>query len=134
MPITYDIRSDLKLVIIIHTGSIPDEEFLSAYNQLSQDENFNITYNRLVDLRHADSRVRTTDALSRLARASEERHLGVSPRPKTAVITASDLTYGLSRMYYAISSNASRDFGVFKSLEQGLSWLNLPPDTLSDYD
>ena len=131
MPITYTIRPDLKTIIITHTGVIPDDEFLQAYADLYNNEAFDISFNRLIDIRKADSSPRSSDALSKLASSSEQRHEGVQSRPKTAVITSSDLSFGMARMYNALSSNASRDFTVFKSLEEGLSWLGLPADILS---
>lgn len=132
MPITYTIRPDLRLIVITHTGIVEDEEFIQAYARLSCDEKFDITYNRLVDLRNTDSRVRSTEALRRLAKIDEAQHEGIiSPVPKTAVIAPSDLSYGLTRMYNAMSSDAVREFAVFKTAEEGLAWLDLPSDVLS---
>lgn len=132
MPITYTIRTDLKLIIIKHSGSVPDEEFLQAYKQLALDKNFDITYDRLIDLRNTDSHVRSAEALGKLAKASEQRHVGTNPAPKTAVLAPKDLSYGLARMYSALSSDTNRELAVFKSVEEVLAWLNIPSDILSD--
>ena len=132
MPITYIIRSDLRLILITHTGVVADDEFLQGYRKLSNDKKFNISFNRLVDLRNTDSRIRSSDALANLAKLSEHKHRETDSVPKTAVIAPTDLSYGLVRMYNALSSDAAREIVVFKSVAQALSWLDAPADLLSD--
>lgn len=131
MPITFQFRKDLKLVISTHIGLIPDNEFLLAYQQLFTDAGFNSSYKLLVDLRSTDSSPRSSDALKALAEWKMRIYEGRDQIPKIAVVAPDDLSYGLSRMYDMHSAALPGEYVVFKSSEKALSWLNVPPEVLT---
>jgi hypothetical protein len=67
MPITYQLKPDERLVIMVHIGVVTDDEFLSFYKALYEDTRFDKSFNLLVDLRQTESSVRSAAALNQLA-------------------------------------------------------------------
>ena len=132
MSITFQFRPDLHLILSTHNGDVPDAEFLQSYLDLFSDDNFDLSHDRLIDLRHADSSVRSPDALATLAAFVEERYRNTGLMPKTAVIAPEYVSFGLSRIYEVFSSLVPGEFVVFKSVDAALAWLQVPTDVLSD--
>ena len=130
MPITHDIRPDLALIISTHVGSISDDEFLASYKALFDDPRFDLGYNRLVDLRKANSGTRSPEALYAFARFMEERYRDAEAAPKTAVIAPRDISFGLARMYEAYTDLVPGDFVVFRAADAALAWLKAPEGIL----
>jgi len=132
MPIVSQIRSDLHLIISIHIGMVPDEEFLQFYNELYSGGQTDLSYDRLVDLRRTDSSVRSSDALRALAHILEQQYAGTNLNPKTAVIAPQALSFGLGRMYESFASSVPGEFVIFRAVDAALAWLGAPSDVLSD--
>ena len=42
MPITYQLKPDENLVILVHVGAVTDDEFLSFYQALYEDTRFDV--------------------------------------------------------------------------------------------
>ena len=132
MPISYHIRPDLRLTISTHVGVVPDHEFLQSYEALYADDAFDLSFDRLVDLRQADSRARSADALRRIAAIVVDQYRDTQLRPKTAVLAPSSLSFGLSRMYEAFASAVPGEFVVFRATDAALAWLGVEPDVLPE--
>ncbi|MBN1163735.1 MAG: hypothetical protein JXB45_04100 [Candidatus Krumholzibacteriota bacterium] len=126
MPIKYTIIKDRGLIVSIHTGSVPDKEFIDSYTKLFSDPEFDLGYNLLIDLRQAESVNRSSAALHTIASMVKARYQGSKQQPKTAIIASSDLSYGLSRMYQAYSDAVSGESSVFRNLDEALEWLGVP--------
>ena len=133
MPITFDIKPDKSLVVAVHDGVVPDEEFVSAYKLLLENDRFDDSYNLLVDLRRADSSARGTDALKGFAEFMRNQYANVGTRPKIAVVAPENISFGLARMYEAFSDSVPMDFMVFRELSGALNWLGLDGDLLDDH-
>jgi len=131
MPITYHFMPDQKLVITVHVGTIPDDEFMNSYISLYKDARFDREFNQLVDLRQTDSSARDPETLQSFATFVQEQFRNSTATPKVAVIAPSDLSFGLARMYEAFSNIIPWDFVVFRSVDAALAWLGLP-DNLTD--
>lgn len=67
MPIIFHFKPEAKLLICVHAGTTPDEEFLASYKALYENDLFNNSMNRLIDLRQADNPTRGTDVLRQSA-------------------------------------------------------------------
>ncbi|MGD2151346.1 MAG: hypothetical protein PVF99_12120, partial [Desulfobacterales bacterium] len=99
MPITYQLKPDERLVIFIHVGVVTDEEFLSFYKALYEENRFDKSFNALVDLRQTESTVRSAEALTEFAEFIYEQYTNITSRPKVAVVAPEDISFGLARMY-----------------------------------
>ena len=89
MPITRKIMPDDRLVILGHVGSVPDDEFLSSYRALFNDARYDRSFNLLVDLRRADSSVRSPETLREFAKFVGRQFANTKAGPKVAVVTTS---------------------------------------------
>jgi len=134
MPITFYIKPEAKLVISVHTGSTPEDEFIASYKSLYENELFDASMNRLMDLRRADVSQVSMGALSQLAELLQEQFTENSENPKVAVVAEQGLFFDLTRMYDAISDVVPLDIAIFHSAEAALAWLGLPKDFMGDID
>ncbi len=134
MPITFHYRPEVNLVICVHIGNRPDDEFLAAYKGMYKNDLYNISMNRLVDFRQALSSSRSSSALKELARFVDIQFAGTNAHPKVAVIAPGDLSFGISRMYEAFSDTAPWDLVVFRAVDAALAWLGLPEDFMDKFE
>lgn len=131
MPITLHTHPEHEVIILVHSGHIPDEEFLAFYQKFFTGGSFDPSLNLLVDLRAADSSPRTSGILRRIAMMAT-KHLQVpATRPRVAVVAPEDLSFGLARMYEGFSGSIPWDFTVFRAMEAALAWLGLPQNILT---
>lgn len=132
MPITCRFMDDEGLIVFRHEGVVTDEEFLATYKSHHQDPRFEQSHDILVDLRDADSGVRSPEALRSIA-TFRSRLLGdAAGNPRVAVVAPTDISYGLARMYEAYSDALPFEFVVFKDIGAALAWLRVPEDLLDD--
>lgn len=134
MPIEYQGRPEHNLIILVHVGTIPDDEFLTFYESLYGSNQFDPSMNLLVDLRQADSTSRSSVVLRQLANTVVERYKGITTRPKVAVVAPKDLSFGLARMYEVYADSVPWDFVVFRAVDAALAWLGVPDDLMGDPD
>lgn len=131
MPITYRIIKEHGLIVSIHSGTAPDDEFLRIYGQLFEDPDFSDRYHLLVDLRRASSEERSTTALRSLSSIVAQRYRNVESAPKTAIIAPTDISYGLGRMYQTFVDTVPGEVVIFRAADAALAWLGAPPDVLA---
>jgi len=130
MSIELHLRPDHHLAILIHIGTIPDDEFLSFYESLYENKSFNPTMDQLIDLRQADSEPRSPDVLRQFSEYVRTAFQDITKRPKIAVVAPKDLSFGLARMYQAFASSVPWEFMVFRAMGAALAWLGLPEDLM----
>ena len=133
MPIKYYNKPEHNLIIFVHIGVVSDEEFLSFYRAYLEDSCFDKTFNLLIDLRKAESRVRSAEVLKELA--DLVRSYAPSPAstlPKAAVIAPIAVSFGLARMYQAYHDLAPVDYTVFRAVDAALAWLGTPEDLMDN--
>ncbi|MGD8761551.1 MAG: STAS/SEC14 domain-containing protein [Desulfobacteraceae bacterium] len=134
MPITYQLKPDERLVILVHVGTVTDDEFLSFYKTLYEDTRFDKSFNLLVDLRQAESSVRSTGALDEFADFMRRQFVASTARLKVAVVAPKDISFGLARMYKVFSDDMPWEFEVFRAVEAALAWLGLSASLMNDLD
>jgi hypothetical protein len=130
MPIVYRIIKEHRLIVSVHIGTVPDDEFLHSYKCLLHDAAFDESYNLLIDLRRATSGERSTEALRRLSSAVEQRYRIVELAPRTAVIAPADISYGLGRMYQSFVDTVPGEVVIFRATDAALAWLDVPSGVL----
>lgn len=134
MPITYHLKPDERLVILVHTGIVTDDEFMSFYKALFEGTQFDESFNLLVDLRQAESSVRSAATLDEFANFIRRQYGSTTERPKVAVVAPEDISFGLARMYEVFSGDVSWEFEVFRTADTALAWLGLPESMMNDLD
>lgn len=134
MPIAFHFKPEAKLIICVHTGKVPDEEFLIRYKSLFEGDMFAPTMNLLIDLRQTDSSQRSPEGLRRFAEFAKSKFAGAGTRPKIAVVAPTDLSFGLARMYEVFADSIPWDFVVFRAVDTALAWLRAPQDLMDNLD
>ncbi len=134
MPITYQLKPDERVVILVHVGAVSDAEFLSFYRALYNNKIFDNSFNLLVDLRKTESSVRSSTALNELASFMGRQYENTTVRPKVAVVAPEDISFGLARMYETFSGDVPWEFVVFRAADAALAWLGLPENLLDNFD
>ncbi len=134
MSITYYTKQEYKLIIIVHSEKVTDDEFLSFYKALYNSRNFDPSVNMLVDLRETNSIQRSSDVLRMFADFAKRRLDGLSTRPKIAVVAPKDLSFGLARMCEAFAASVPWDFSVFRAMDAALAKLGVPEDLMDTLD
>lgn len=137
MTIKFHFRPEENVVICVHKGDRTDDEFLAAYKSMFENDLFNISMNRLVDMRQAGTgEKRSSTALQQLAKYVSTQFSETGARPKVACIAPKDSVFGIARMYEAYSQieNVPWDLVVFRAVDAALSWLGLPDDFLDSLD
>ena len=132
MPIKFYIKPNLNLIVCVHLGKVPDDEFLASYKSLYESDNFSSGMSQLVDLREADSSLRSKDALMQCSDFVELKLSSAKKYPRVAVVAPSDLSFGISRMYGAYSSSIPWEFVVFRTVDTALDWLGKSEGALDD--
>lgn len=133
MPITYQLKPDERVVILVHVGAVSDAEFLSFYKALYENNIFDNSFNLLVDLRQTESSVRSSTALNELANFIGRQYLNATVRPKVAVVAPEDISFGLARMYEIFSGDVPWEFVVFRAADAALAWLGLPENLMDNF-
>ena len=132
MPITFKVLPQERLVVITHHGTVPDDEFLSFYNSLSENRQIDKTFNALINLQNTESSARSPESLLLLARKLRERYeVNEKSRPKIAIFAPGNVSFGMARMFESFSRTVKRSFGVFRTMPAALNWLELP-ESLAD--
>ena len=134
MPITYQLKPDERLVILVHVGAVTNDEFLSFYKALFEDDQFDKSFNLLVDLRQAESSVRSAETLNEFADFIRRQYVSTTARPKVAVVAPEDISFGLARMYEVFSGDVPWEFAVFRAAAAALAWLGLFENLMNDLD
>ena len=134
MPINYHIKPNDNIVVIVHVGAVPDDEFLAFYKTFYRDRVVDDSFNLVVDLRRAESYERTSVALKGVVNIMQGYYLNSTKRPKIAVVAPDDLSFGLARMFEAFSTPVPFEFKVFKTADTGLDWLDAPSNLLDDLE
>ena len=128
MTIESHVIPEYNTIVFVHTGRVPDDEFLAFYETFFKSSTFQPSINILVDLRETHSSVRSPEALLRFAKSMEKRLDDINESTKVAVVAPKDLSFGLARMYKVLADSVNWNFVVFRALDAALAWLGLPED------
>jgi len=126
MPITYSYKPEINLVISTHVGRINDDEFISFYKNLFAHIGFDASCNFLVDLRRAESKIRSSTALFELASYFQKRSATISFPGNVAVIAQQDRSFQLACIYEVFSNGIHGELEIFRDIPTALRWLNVP--------
>ncbi|HYC50322.1 MAG TPA: hypothetical protein VEB19_04345 [Gemmatimonadaceae bacterium] len=121
--ITFSTDHSTRIRTAHYTGIVDDETLLRAYAALLSEPGYDATFNDLVDLRGVSRLEVSADAMRQLiSMYTPVDQLGVQTR--LAVVAASDVTFGMSRMYELLRGDGvPEEIRVFRSHDDAVAWL-----------
>jgi hypothetical protein len=133
MPIDYRIDPQRRLVWADAKGLLTAQE-LFDYQQAVWSRPDVQGFDELVDMRAVTEIAAPSPAVLRALATLSASMDSPRDRSKFAIIAPDDLAYGLGRMYQVyrgLGSSASKEVAVFRTIQEGLDWLGLPPRSAS---
>lgn len=130
MALSLQLLPEQKLIMGLGEGEVTPRDLLDYLRRLHGLEAEVFSYDEIVDLRNADVSGLHLDGLLDVAdRCRNEGRF--SPSAKLAIVAASDLQYGLSRVYQAHRAGDGRQISVFRDLHAAEAWVSEKPDPCS---
>ncbi|MBW2578353.1 MAG: hypothetical protein JRE38_09830 [Deltaproteobacteria bacterium] len=128
MPIELQYRDAGSGVVFVCTGVVTADEFTRANEEVYSEESLDRLQYQLIDFsdtEHLESSLEDTrkNATVDTAAANQNRNLII------AVAGSDDLTFGISRMWQALTSNSNLRTGIFRSVPDAEHWIK---ETLQD--
>jgi len=120
VPATYRIDRERRIILSTASGVLTDHDIREHQQQLRSDPDFDASFDQLWDHRDVTDFQITTATLRDLATARSFK-----PGSRRAVVTPSDLGFGLARMFQTLHEEAPEDLRVFRTIEEARSWLGL---------
>jgi hypothetical protein len=130
MPIDIRVDLDRRVRYSVVSGVVTDADLLAAYERVVSDPEFDPTLNVLADTRGVERVDVSAKSVQLLAqrRARDERLL--TTKPRVAIVAASDVVFGLARMYEAYGDRQGDGdrYLVCRTIEEARRWLGLPDE------
>ncbi|MDY6951456.1 MAG: hypothetical protein SWE60_08090 [Thermodesulfobacteriota bacterium] len=127
MSLRYRIIESKGLVYVVGADVVTFSELMSHIQALSKDRGYEAPMKKLVDYRHIKGKDLKTKELALYAQAKAALK-DVFREEKCAIVAPRDLDFGLSRVHGALVDGAGIETGVFRDLDQALSWLGVDID------
>lgn len=106
---------------------------MTAYRSLYTDENYQSGINELADLRKADLSQVSNEGPYELKSLTESFERTKVCAIKSAILTSSDLAYGLASMYSGASGFLKEQVKVFRAEKEALTWLGIEKSAIQNY-
>ncbi len=132
MPLTYRISTSHHLVLARASGVLTVSEVTDYLKARVEDPDFQAGFDELIDLRDVGYVDIFADGMNRILPVAEASRLRRG-QGKVAIIAATDLVYGLARMYALMSqARGSRvQVGVCRDVDAAEEFLNFKPQPYS---
>lgn len=124
MPIKLWVDTDNQRVRAIVTGNFSTAEILRSINQAVEDPEFKPGFNILSDHTGIDTAI--TPEQAQMTAAHMEQLARYFTGSKWAVVTATDISYGMMRMLSVYLENIPVYLQVFRSMAEAEDWLSMP--------
>lgn len=126
MSIIFSVNSESGYFISKYIGKVTTKEIIDLYTAFFEGKDWAPELNELVDHSELDGSMLTRDCIENIAKFSKsfyEMH-NIST-VNTAIFAPNDLPFGLSRMYHAMTYDTPEQVGVFRSMQEAKSWLDI---------
>jgi len=132
MALKYRIFSEKRLVYARSEGPLSSEELLAHLHNLAIDPSYRPPMKKLVDYRLSGLQSlsqRDAEEFTELKRSMGPIFQG----EVYAIVVATDLDFGLSRVHGSMIETANMQTEVFRDIDEALSWLevDIPVEALS---
>ena len=124
MPIAYTYDEEQGLLVTTFEGEVTDEELERQIRAVSGDPRVGPGVREFIDLR-AVTKVKVTVAGIRYMIANDRKLVDKFKGQRQAVVTTTDLIYGMARMYQMMSKlNAGPSIiKIFREYDAAMTWL-----------
>ncbi len=126
MPYIFKSEDALGCIFIRWRGTFSYEEGAAHYREIAEFESFQQGSHLFHDVRLADVDVPASEIQS-VAKAASPKVTANTVR-KVAILTSSDLGFGMMRMLALMRERPGLVLNVFRDLEEAKAWLRLPAD------
>ena len=124
MPIQYTMIPDLKLVYVYASGSITGHDILAEGARMFQEQKWSNGFSILCDYRDIQQFNVDYDGILNIV-SQDKQHEALFDQSKFAILTGTDVTYGIARMWTSLSVHTQIHSRIFKTLEDSLEWMNV---------
>jgi hypothetical protein len=127
MPITYQIDPERNLVTVSAHGVLKEHEYRETRAELASDSRFHSGMKVLEDFRSVEKHAFTTESYKRFI----EQEILLQPifgNGRHAIVTHSDLHYGLTRQLIGEMGTSSQEAQAFRDMEEAETWLSNEDD------
>jgi len=124
LPITYRIDTKNKIVYTTASGELTDDHLLEHKQKLIQDPLFQPGMKELSDARTVTELKVTNAGIVKFAK-QDEADSGLLDGYRLAIVVDSDLTFGMARMYEALTKESLPGLRVFRDLGEAQQWLQI---------
>ena len=118
MPLTYRVDRERRRAIAAASGVVSAQEFLDQQTAVASDPDFQSDFDAMYDLRQMESFEGASQDVKALALSSP-----FAEGSRRAVVAASNVIFGLARMYQALSEESAAEIQVFRKMESAEAWL-----------
>jgi hypothetical protein len=125
VPISFSFNPERGVFVSKWVGAISDLELLQSYEELLASDEFVPGFHEIADARAADLSGVSVGGFTQLTTMVERAVAGKTDGFKTAVVAPKDLSYGLARMYQALSDESPETVRVFREAAGVLEWLGV---------
>ena len=126
MAFSFEIDTERRVVLFTGAEVFSTEDMLTCVEQVASHPDFRPDFDHLVDMRAVtDFAPSAEDVKTRAKRDHEGKVLNAS---RIAIVSSSDIVFGMSRMYETLMDDASVTVRTFKEMESAKSWLGLDSD------
>lgn len=123
MAVSYSIDAGASLVRYVVEGDLTIADFLKAFDDALSDPAFRPGCNALVDVRRGSLLPVTSAGVDRTAAHVLSSMESRGRDYRAALVVASEVDFGVCRMYQAYGDHLPCEVLVFKDYEAALSWL-----------
>ena len=128
--ITYRLEPQSGVVVARWYGDMTDAALLSHYKNYYSAPGYDPTCRELVVLTGISANHLTTDGIKKMANLAKRYHRS----GYTAIVTESDLSFGLGRMYNVFGPDGTKRIEVFRNLASALEWLGVSETFLEQFE
>jgi len=114
MPVSFEIDSESRVVTLTASGSPSAEDYWKTFESVRKDPRYRPTMSTIVDARGVTSLEYLPTASIRMIARREEEDPDQRRYGRVAIVVASDIAFGLARLYALERGNAPREVGVFR--------------------
>lgn len=119
MRVARQVNAADRIVVLTVTGELKDSDLLRLAIDVESDPEIEPDFSLLVDLRGADGRNVTSNGVRELAK----RPFALSPTSRRGIVTPTELTFGMARVYEALRNAEGGAIRVFRDYEEAVRWV-----------
>lgn len=123
MPFQINHDNDQNIIFITVSKNFSADQYDSIMNQVVKDEEISRNAHTLWDLSEMDFTNVHKNFLTNILKHRKKYDAKRGKKTKAAIVANSDLGFGVSRQYEALSFEFSQKMQIFREIEDAILWL-----------